>query len=145
MACLGPGSTNHSLFNEISKDVGASIGTFPRIIRPAFTLGGSGGGIASNPEECDAICKSGLDASPVSQILIEKSLKGWKEVEYEVVRDAAGRSTLPSCVALREGRPAVADDGLVVVAAARRRLTSSSTSWSANVNRRRRRRCATCA
>ncbi|WP_415410702.1 carbamoyl-phosphate synthase large subunit [Synechococcus sp. A10-1-5-9] len=72
-----------------AKDVGASIGTFPRIIRPAFTLGGSGGGIAYNPEEFDAICKSGLDASPVSQILIEKSLLGWKEFELEVMRDLA--------------------------------------------------------
>ena len=72
-----------------AKDVGASIGTFPRIIRPAFTLGGSGGGIAYNPEEFDAICKSGLDASPVSQILIEQSLLGWKEFELEVMRDLA--------------------------------------------------------
>lgn len=72
-----------------AKAVGASIGTFPRIIRPAFTLGGSGGGIAYNPEEFDAICKSGLDASPVSQILIEKSLLGWKEFELEVMRDLA--------------------------------------------------------
>ena len=72
-----------------AKAVGASIGTYPRIIRPAFTLGGSGGGIAYNPEEFDAICKSGLDASPVSQILIEKSLLGWKEFELEVMRDLA--------------------------------------------------------
>ena len=72
-----------------AKAVGASIGSFPRIIRPAFTLGGSGGGIAYNPEEFDAICKSGLDASPVSQILIEKSLLGWKEFELEVMRDLA--------------------------------------------------------
>ena len=72
-----------------AKAVGASIGSYPRIIRPAFTLGGSGGGIAYNPEEFDAICKSGLDASPVSQILIEKSLLGWKEFELEVMRDLA--------------------------------------------------------
>ena len=72
-----------------AKAVGDSIGSFPRIIRPAFTLGGSGGGIAYNPEEFDAICKSGLDASPVSQILIEKSLIGWKEFELEVMRDLA--------------------------------------------------------
>ncbi|HJO77861.1 MAG TPA: carbamoyl-phosphate synthase large subunit, partial [Prochlorococcaceae cyanobacterium Fu_MAG_134] len=69
--------------------VGAAINSFPRIIRPAFTLGGSGGGIAYNPEEFAAICKSGLDASPVSQILIEKSLLGWKEFELEVMRDLA--------------------------------------------------------
>ncbi|MEB3158997.1 MAG: carbamoyl-phosphate synthase large subunit [Synechococcus sp.] len=72
---------------EEAEAVGAAIGTFPRIIRPAFTLGGSGGGIAYNPEEYAAICKSGLEASPVSQILIEKSLLGWKEFELEVMRD----------------------------------------------------------
>ncbi|HJN32644.1 MAG TPA: carbamoyl-phosphate synthase large subunit, partial [Prochlorococcus sp.] len=72
-----------------AEDVGEVINSFPRIIRPAFTLGGSGGGIAYNPEEFAAICKSGLDASPVSQILIEKSLLGWKEFELEVMRDLA--------------------------------------------------------
>ncbi|MAD67754.1 MAG: carbamoyl phosphate synthase large subunit [Synechococcus sp. CPC100] len=74
---------------EESEAVGAAIGTYPRIIRPAFTLGGSGGGIAYNPEEYAAICKTGLDASPVSQILIEQSLLGWKEFELEVMRDLA--------------------------------------------------------
>ena len=74
---------------EESEAVGAAIGSFPRIIRPAFTLGGSGGGIAYNPEEFAAICKSGLEASPVSQILIEQSLLGWKEFELEVMRDTA--------------------------------------------------------
>ena len=72
-----------------AEEVGEVINSFPRIIRPAFTLGGSGGGIAYNPEEFAAICKSGLDASPVSQILIEKSLLGWKEFELEVMRDLA--------------------------------------------------------
>ncbi len=74
---------------EEAEAVGAAIGSFPRIIRPAFTLGGSGGGIAYNPEEYVAICKSGLEASPVSQILIEQSLLGWKEFELEVMRDLA--------------------------------------------------------
>jgi carbamoyl-phosphate synthase large subunit len=69
--------------------VGESIGGYPRIIRPGFTLGGAGGGIAYNPEEFLAICKSGLEASPVSQILIEQSLLGWKEFELEVMRDSA--------------------------------------------------------
>ncbi len=69
--------------------VGKKINSFPRIIRPAFTLGGSGGGIAYNQEEFLSICKSGLEASPVSQILIEKSLLGWKEFELEVMRDTA--------------------------------------------------------
>ena len=67
--------------------VGNEIHSFPKIIRPAFTLGGSGGGIAYNQDEFLELCKTGLDASPVSQILIEKSLLGWKEFELEVMRD----------------------------------------------------------
>ncbi len=67
--------------------VGNKISSFPKIIRPAFTLGGSGGGIAYNHDEFLELCKTGLDASPVSQILIEKSLLGWKEFELEVMRD----------------------------------------------------------
>jgi len=74
---------------EEAEAVGERIGSYPRIIRPAFTLGGSGGGIAYNPEEFRAICLSGLDASPVNQILIEQSLLGWKEFELEVMRDTA--------------------------------------------------------
>ena len=61
----------------------------PAIIRPAFTLGGTGGGVAYNREDYERICKTGLDASPVSQILIDESLLGWKEFEMEVVRDKA--------------------------------------------------------
>jgi len=74
---------------EEAEVVGERIGSYPRIIRPAFTLGGSGGGIAYNPEEFRTICLSGLDASPVNQILIEQSLLGWKEFELEVMRDSA--------------------------------------------------------
>jgi carbamoyl-phosphate synthase large subunit len=69
--------------------VGKEIGTYPLIIRPAFTLGGAGGGIAYNQEEFEAIVQTGLDASPVDQILVEKSLLGWKEYELEVMRDLA--------------------------------------------------------
>lgn len=61
----------------------------PAIIRPAFTLGGTGGGVAYNKEEFEAIAKSGIDASPVGQVLIDESLLGWKEYEMEVVRDKA--------------------------------------------------------
>ncbi|KGX91464.1 carbamoyl-phosphate synthase (glutamine-hydrolyzing) large subunit [Pontibacillus marinus] len=61
---------------------------FPIIIRPAYTLGGSGGGVASNEEELDSILKNGLHLSPINQVLIEKSIKGWKEIEYEVMRDS---------------------------------------------------------
>src|SRR6266511_1116276 len=63
------------------------IGTFPLIIRPAFTLGGTGGGIAYNREELDVIVARGLDLSPVREVLIEESLLGWKEFEMEVMRD----------------------------------------------------------
>jgi carbamoyl-phosphate synthase large subunit len=65
----------------------AEIGTFPLIIRPAFTLGGTGGGIAYNREELDVIATRGLDLSPVREVLIEESLVGWKEFEMEVMRD----------------------------------------------------------
>jgi carbamoyl-phosphate synthase large subunit len=72
-----------------AKEIGAQIGSFPLIIRPAFTMGGSGGGIAYNQEEFEEIARSGLEASPVSQILVEQSLLGWKEYELEVMRDLA--------------------------------------------------------
>ena len=75
----------HSL--EEAVQVQASIG-YPAIIRPSFTMGGSGGGIAYNQEEFVNICKRGLDASPTNELLIEESLLGWKEFEMEVVRDA---------------------------------------------------------
>jgi carbamoyl-phosphate synthase large subunit len=74
----------HSLEEAIQ--VQAQIG-FPAIIRPSFTLGGSGGGIAYNAEEFDEICRRGLDLSPTSELLIEESALGWKEFEMEVVRD----------------------------------------------------------
>jgi len=74
----------HSL--EEAVQVQASIG-YPAIIRPSFTMGGSGGGIAYNQEEFLDICKRGLDASPTNELLIEESLLGWKEFEMEVVRD----------------------------------------------------------
>ncbi len=74
---------------EEAKVVAQQIGSYPLIIRPAFTLGGTGGGIAYNQEEYEQLAKYGLDASPVSQILVEKSLLGWKEYELEVMRDLA--------------------------------------------------------
>ena len=67
---------------ELARDIG-----FPIIIRPSFTLGGTGGGIAYNPEEFEQIAQSGLDASPTDEILIEESIIGWKEYEMEVMRD----------------------------------------------------------
>lgn len=72
-----------------ARKVAEEIGTFPLIIRPAFTLGGQGGGIAYNREEYEEIITRGLDLSPVSEVLIDESLLGWKEFEMEVMRDCA--------------------------------------------------------
>ena len=74
---------------EEARRVARDIGTFPLIVRPAFTLGGMGGGVAYNKTEFEEICARGLDLSPVSEILIEESLIGWKEFEMEVMRDRA--------------------------------------------------------
>lgn len=72
-----------------AKAIAFQIGSYPLIIRPAFTMGGSGGGIAYNQEEFEEMALVGIDASPVSQILIDQSLLGWKEYELEVMRDLA--------------------------------------------------------
>lgn len=72
-----------------ARAVGQQIGSYPLIIRPAYTLGGTGGGIAYNQKEFETMAAGGIDASPVSQILIEQSLLGWKEYELEVMRDLA--------------------------------------------------------
>ena len=74
---------------EEALDVAARIG-YPVIVRPAFTLGGGGGGAASGPEELRRLARTGLEASPITQILIERSIAGWKEIEFETMRDAAG-------------------------------------------------------
>jgi len=66
----------------------------PAIIRPAFTLGGTGGGVAYNRADYEAICRSGLEASPMAQILVDQSLLGWKEYEMEVVRDTADNAII---------------------------------------------------
>ena len=72
---------------EQARELAREIGSFPLIIRPSFTLGGTGGGIAYNPEEFEQIAQSGIDASPTDEILIEESIIGWKEYEMEVMRD----------------------------------------------------------
>ncbi len=90
MTKIGLGSARsgiaHSMVEawEVQKTLG-----FPTVIRPSFTLGGTGGGIAYNSEEFEEICKRGLEASPTNELLIEESLLGWKEYEMEVVRDKA--------------------------------------------------------
>src|SRR5438105_6904039 len=72
---------------EDAQEFAASIG-FPLVVRPAYTLGGSGGGMAGSPLELEAVVREGLAASPIRQVLVERALTGWKEIEYEVMRDA---------------------------------------------------------
>jgi carbamoyl-phosphate synthase large subunit len=88
MTKIGLGSARSGIAHSLEEAwaVQKTLG-FPSIIRPSFTLGGSGGGIAYNAEEFDTICKRGLEASPTSELLIEESMIGWKEFEMEVVRD----------------------------------------------------------
>ncbi len=88
MTKLGLGSARSAIAHSMEEalQVQAALG-FPTIIRPSFTMGGSGGGIAYNKDEFVAICERGLEASPTHELLIEESLLGWKEYEMEVVRD----------------------------------------------------------
>src|SRR6202048_271863 len=79
--------TAHSVAE--AREVAGVMGPFPPIIRPAYTLGGAGGGIAYNRQEFEEIVRRGLDQSPVKEVLIEESLLGWKEFEMEVMRDRA--------------------------------------------------------
>ena len=79
---------------ETAVEIAAKIG-YPIIIRPAFTLGGGGGGVAENEEELRVIAKTGLDLSPITQVLVEKYIFGWKEIEFETMRDSAG-----NCIAV---------------------------------------------
>ncbi len=90
MTRIGLGSARSGIAHTMDEAwaVQKTVG-FPTVIRPSFTLGGTGGGIAYNPEEFETICKRGLEASPTSELLIEESLLGWKEFEMEVVRDKA--------------------------------------------------------
>ncbi len=96
MTHIGLGSARsgiaHSMDDALAvqRRITAEIGGtgFPMVVRPSFTLGGTGGGIAYNPDEFEEICKRGLDLSPTKELLIEESLIGWKEFEMEVVRDS---------------------------------------------------------
>ena len=90
MTKIGLGSARSGIAHSMEEawTVQKTVG-FPVVIRPSFTLGGTGGGIAYNPEEFETICKRGLEASPTNELLIEESLLGWKEYEMEVVRDKA--------------------------------------------------------
>ena len=90
MTKIGLGSARSGIAHTLDEawSVQKTVG-FPVVIRPSFTLGGTGGGIAYNAEEFETICKRGIEASPTSELLIEESLLGWKEYEMEVVRDKA--------------------------------------------------------
>ena len=90
MSKIGLGSARSGIAHSLDEawSVQKTVG-FPVVIRPSFTLGGTGGGIAYNAEEFETICKRGLEASPTRELLIEESLVGWKEFEMEVVRDKA--------------------------------------------------------
>ena len=76
---------------EYSLEIAERIG-YPVIVRPAFTLGGAGGGVANNADELKIVAQTGLDASPITQILVERYIFGWKEIEFETMRDAAGNA-----------------------------------------------------
>ena len=88
---IGEPMIQSEIFTELEAGItyASQIG-YPVIVRPAYTLGGTGGGIAETEDQLRLIMKSGLSYSPVGQVLIEKSIKGWKEIEYEVMRDANG-------------------------------------------------------
>ena len=90
MTKIGLGSARSGIAHSMEEAWAVQKGLgFPTVIRPSFTLGGTGGGIAYNAEEFETICKRGLEASPTNELLIEESLLGWKEYEMEVVRDKA--------------------------------------------------------
>lgn len=91
MAEIGEPTIPSDIANDIGTayDIAAKIG-YPVIIRPAFTLGGTGGGVAYSEDELEAAAKAGIDASPIGQILVEKYIYGWKEIEFETMRDSAG-------------------------------------------------------
>lgn len=91
-----PASTTVHTVEE-ALDFGRKIG-YPIIVRPAFTMGGTGGGICHNPEELAEIAKNGLELSPVTECLIEKSIAGYKEVEFEVMRDSHDNAMIVCCM-----------------------------------------------
>ena len=91
MAAIGEPTIPSGIANTVAEalTVADRIG-YPVIIRPAFTLGGAGGGVAYSPEELTVAAQTGLDASPITQILVERYIYGWKEIEFETMRDGVG-------------------------------------------------------
>ena len=91
MESIGEPVIESEIFSDVGEAVGYGKNTgFPLIVRPAFTLGGTGGGIAHTSKELRAIAEKGIAFSATGQILVEKFIKGWKEIEYEMIRDGAG-------------------------------------------------------
>ncbi len=93
MDAIGQPTIPSEIANTVEKsvEIAAEIG-YPVIIRPAFTLGGAGGGVAYTEEELRTVAKTGLDMSPITQVLVEKYIYGWKEIEFEAMRDSAGNA-----------------------------------------------------
>ena len=91
MAAIGEPTIPSEIANDVPRalEIAARIG-YPVIVRPAFTLGGAGGGVAHTPEELQQVARTGLDMSPITQILVERYIAGWKEIEFEVMRDSVG-------------------------------------------------------
>ena len=91
MAAIGQPTIPSRTANTLAQALNAARAVgYPVIIRPAFTLGGSGGGVAHSEKELEAVAQRGLDASPIHQVLVERYIFGWKEIEFEVMRDSAG-------------------------------------------------------
>ncbi len=86
---IGEPVARSQIVNSVEQALAFAEFSFPVIVRPAYTLGGTGGGVAANPAQLAAIVAKGLQASPIGQVLIEQSVAGWKEIEYEVMRDGA--------------------------------------------------------
>ena len=91
MTEIGEPTIPSEIANDVPRalEIAERIG-YPVIVRPAFTLGGAGGGVADDPEQLREIARTGLDMSPITQVLIEKCIAGWKEIEFEVMRDSVG-------------------------------------------------------
>ena len=120
-----------SIPSEIATDLEAALSAaerigYPVIVRPAFTLGGTGGGIADDPEAMRVIASVGLELSPITQILVEKSVAGWKEIEFETMRDALGNAV--SVCSMENVDPVGVHTGDSIVAAPALTLTDREFS-----------------
>ena len=118
MTKIGLGSARSGIAHTMDEawTVQKTLG-FPTVIRPSFTLGGTGGGIAYNSEEFEEICKRGLEASPTKELLIEESLLGWKEYEMEVVRDTADNCIIVCSIENLDPRGVHTGDSITVAPA----------------------------